>query len=366
MITHLHLDPVGGVSGDMFLASLCALGLDIDPLEAAFQALDLNVRFTPVKRRVDGVAGTALDMDLPDGQPLRHLSEMGDIVRALDIEDDVKERSLAALRLLGEAESEAHAIPLEQVHFHEVGALDTVIDVVGAFWGLARLGVASVTCAPLPWFRGTMSCDHGLLALPAPAALRFLAGKPVYPTAATQEIITPTGALLIDQTVDAFATGPHGRITASGLAFGTYYVSGISNGLRAYLYEKESVAINHYGEQPSVFASPLFFVPTLQNSSGVYFEGNKGGAMKGDHEHKHEHAHEHTHEHEHEHEHPGIGKHAHPHAHAHAHGHVHEHKHPHSHDGPENAHAHEHTGDHGPHDHEHAGHDKVPHEDHQH
>ena len=342
MPVHLHLDPVGGVSGDMILAGLCALGLDIAPLETAFRSLGFALQLRPVPRMVDCVLGTHLAMDLPDAQPLRHLEDMRAIVLALEVSDAVKAKALHALRALGEAEAAVHGIPLEQVHFHEVGALDTVVDAVGAFWGLEQLRVTAVTCSPLPWFRGVVVCDHGPLPLPAPATLQFLTHTPVMPTPAMQELVTPTGAVLVQAMTSRFTLGPLGCVLAHGVAYGSYHVRGICNGLRVYLYETSPDAATCRADAAVFHAMQESFVPSLQASCIHYHQGNTGGHMHGDHEHKHEHTHEHTHDHDHEHEHPGIGRHSHPHTHVHAHGHAHEHKHPHTHGDHEQTHDHTH------------------------
>lgn len=366
MPLHVHLDPVGGVSGDMILAALCAVGLDIAPLEQAFRSLGFNLRLSPIPRMVDCVLGTHLAMDLPDAQPLRHLEDMRAIVQALAVSDQVKDKAMATLRALGQAEAAVHGIPLEQVHFHEVGALDTVLDVVGAFWGLEQLCVTAVTCSALPWFRGVVVCDHGPLPLPAPATLQFMTHTPVMPTAAMQELVTPTGAVLVQAMTQRFTTGPVGCVLAHGVAYGTYYVRGICNGLRVYLYETAPEPGTCRADAAVFHAMQEYFVPSLQDASNQYPYGNQGGSMQGDHEHTHEHVHEHTHEHAHEHEHPGIGRHSHPHRHVHSHEHAHEHKHPHTHGGHEHVHEHTHEGEHGPHDHEHPGHATETHDDHSH
>ena len=116
-----------------------------------------------------------------------------------------------------------------------MGAADTIVDLCGAFWGLEQLGIRSVSCAPLPWFRGRVICAHGELPLPAPATTLLLQGKPVYPTEFEQELITPTGALILDQTVNEFTATPEikGRLANSALAYGSQEVGG---GVRLLLF----------------------------------------------------------------------------------------------------------------------------------
>jgi len=111
-------------------------------------------------------------------------------------------------------------VPVSKVHFHELGAVDTVVDVVGALYGLEALGVGLVLCSALPWFEGSVQSEHGELPLPAPATIRLYEGKPVFPAEAKEELVTPTGALLADQLAKEFTGGPEGRILGTGVGFG--------------------------------------------------------------------------------------------------------------------------------------------------
>lgn len=230
----LYLDCSYGIGGDMLLAALHGLGVSFSDFEVILRAAGLAVQIevTPVRRQ--GVAGWSAAVRWDDGQPLRHLAELTDIVERLELTDTVRKKSLAALCTLAEAEAAVHGIPLEDVHFHEVGAIDTLADVVGSFWALEQLGITEVVCSPLPWFTGTVCCAHGTMPLPAPATLRLLEGKPVYPASFSQEMITPTGALLIDALTARFAEGPEGRLLRSGLGYGTRDSGG---GLRVLLMD---------------------------------------------------------------------------------------------------------------------------------
>lgn len=235
----LFLDPAGGIGGDMFLAALCHLGLDPAPLGAAFREAGLDVRVTAEPRRVGGLAGMGLRIEASPEQPLRHLPEIEAVIGRLPLSDTVRERGVRAFHRLAEVEAAVHGMDVSKVHFHEVGAVDTLVDVLGALWGLEELGVGRVSSAPLPWFTGQVSCAHGLLPLPAPATARLLAGKPVYPTQARDELITPTGALIVDRLAQAFETGPRGVVLAVGVGYGDRVVEGRVNGLRLFLYEPD-------------------------------------------------------------------------------------------------------------------------------
>lgn len=230
----LHLDCPAGIAGDMFLAAMADLGVDLSLLGAAFGQAGVEARVTVQEARDKGIRGKRLNIFAPQAQPMRHLAELTAIVRALPFSARVRERSEDALTRLAEVEAGVHGCAVADVHFHEVGAVDTLVDVVGAFWALETLGIRRVTCSRLPWFSGTVRCAHGLMPLPAPATTVLLQGKPVYPTQFEGELITPTGALLLDRMVDEFVSGPVGRLERTGLGLGTMELPTV-NGLRVFL-----------------------------------------------------------------------------------------------------------------------------------
>ncbi len=232
----LHLDCPAGIAGDMFLAAMAGLGVDFAPLAVAFGRAGLDVSIVAGDARDKGVAGKRMEIGAAGAQPMRHLHDLTDMVRRMPLSEAVRAGAEAAFVRLAEAEASVHGCGPEDVHFHEVGAVDTLVDVVGAFFALEALGVTRVTCSSLPWFTGTVRCAHGLMPLPAPATAVLLQGKPVYPTRFDREIITPTGALLLDRLVDEFAEGPTGRLLACGLGLGNMEL-GVVNGLRAFLLE---------------------------------------------------------------------------------------------------------------------------------
>lgn len=243
----VHLDCGFGLGGDMFLAALADLEARLGQgrggfaaeLEAALRRAGLEVAVSCPETRVNGLAGRRLALEHALEQPLRHLPDILAIVEAMDVGGELEKRMARAFTRLAEVEAGVHGIALDKVHFHEVGAVDTVVDVAGAFMGLAALGAERVTAGPLPWFTGFVDCAHGRLPLPAPATLELLRGKPVYPTDIRREIITPTGALLLDQTVDAFGPGPKGVVLGSGTGWGDLDLGPACTGLRAILYETE-------------------------------------------------------------------------------------------------------------------------------
>ncbi len=233
----LYLDCRHGVSGDMTLAALAHLDIDLAPLQGIINQAGIDCRINVFAETRDSGPGMRVDVDWPDGQPLRHPADIEAIFRRCAVSETVLGRALKILNSLTEAEAYAHQIPVEEVHFHEVGAVDTLVDVLGAAWAVERLGVKEIMCSPLPWFSGTVECAHGTLALPAPATARLMRDKPVFASAATSELITPTGAAIIHALADRFATGPEGVLRGMGTGYGSRPAA---NGLRVLLCASEA------------------------------------------------------------------------------------------------------------------------------
>ncbi len=239
---HLHLECSSGISGDMFLAAMIDLGLNLSPFKSLLGDIGLRVTIQGHTLNRHGLLGTALDITPQGEQHFRNLNDILELIEGSGLTAQAKEKSRLAFNRLAEAEASVHGLDITEVHFHEVGAVDTLVDVFGCFWALEQLGVQSVSCSRLPWFRGFVDTAHGRLPLPAPATVRLLQGKPVYPTDFEQEIITPTGALILDQIVSQFGQGPLGRLQTSGTGWGSMDLGSVPNGLRAFLLESESRA----------------------------------------------------------------------------------------------------------------------------
>lgn len=193
------LDPFSGISGDMTLGALVSVGLNPDWLRALPGRLGLEgvgVRVSPVMRSHIGC--TKVDFDIPAQPHGRHLRHIQEIVDRADAPVAVKDRAMSAFRLIAEVEADMHGTTVERVHLHEVGAVDAILDIVGAVWGLSELGVSRVYCGVIPLGDGTVSTAHGVLPVPAPATLRLLEGLPVRPgPEGAGELVTPTGAALV-------------------------------------------------------------------------------------------------------------------------------------------------------------------------
>ena len=207
----------------MFLGALVDLGVAIDELRAAVGRLPLDgyhVECESVTRQ--GIAGHAVRVVLDDRgqQPTRHLADVEAIIGASDLDGEVKNRARQVFQALAAAEASVHGVPVEEVHFHEVGAVDSIVDVVGASWGLQALGVEKVFASSLPSGSGTVQTAHGPLPVPVPATLALLAkrGAPLRPSPATTELVTPTGAAIL-ATLASFEQ-PELRLDRVGYGFG--------------------------------------------------------------------------------------------------------------------------------------------------
>ncbi len=218
-----YVDCFSGVSGDMLLGALVDAGLSPDALRSTLARLPVGgyrIEVEQVTRQ--GLAGHAVRvrLDDPAAQPTRHLWEIEAIVGAADLPTAIQERACRVFRALAEAEAAVHGTSVEEVHFHEVGAVDAIVDVVGVVWGLTALGVERVFASAVPTGSGTIETQHGLLPVPAPATLALLArvGAPIRPANAIGELATPTGVALL--TTLATFEQPALRVNRIGTGFG--------------------------------------------------------------------------------------------------------------------------------------------------
>ncbi len=233
--TILYLEPVGGIAGDMFLAAALDLGVPLEALEAPLRTLGVAgwtfARSTQVRH---ALSGTHLDVVVEKAaHEHRALSEIEKLIAASGLSAKAKERATKVFRLLGKAEAKVHGIPLETVHFHEVGAVDSIVDICGAAVALELLGDPEVFCAPPPLGSGTARTAHGVIPVPVPATLELLKNVPVR-FEGLGELTTPTGAAL----VRAFATvGPPPELVVekTGYGVGTKDFADRANVLRASL-----------------------------------------------------------------------------------------------------------------------------------
>ena len=214
-----YLDCFSGASGDMLLGALLHAGLDEAALRSDLAGLGLTDLHLEVSGGTDhGIACRRVIIDASRRQELRTLPAILDIIGNADLHPEVRTRAAAVFRALARAEATVHAMEIDQVHFHEVGALDTIADVVGTVAGLHRLGISRLICSPLPLGRGFVDCAHGHLPLPAPAVCELLRGVPSYGVEIERELVTPTGAALVATLTDGY--GPLPPMTIDSVGYG--------------------------------------------------------------------------------------------------------------------------------------------------
>ena len=203
------VDCFAGVSGDMLLGALIDAGAPVDDLLLGLKTLPLSGWDLKVERVHRGaIAAVSVSVIVQENQPERHLSDIESIIFASQLPEKVKEQSLKVFRLLAEAEAKVHGIGVNEVHFHEVGAVDSIVDIVGSVYALHLLGVQAVYASALPFTRGRVRTLHGELPVPAPATMELLCGVPTYPLDIEVELVTPTGAALLKVLAKEFGMPP--------------------------------------------------------------------------------------------------------------------------------------------------------------
>lgn len=217
-----YLDCFSGVSGDMLLGALLDLGLPLKELRDIVDSLGLHgVDIVAKKESRHNISGTRFHVNInKKGQPPRDLDAIRALIRKGKISDSVKQKSMAAFDLMAEAEAAIHGCTRESVHFHEVGAADSIIDVVGTIYGFERLKLSPVFSSPLPLGTGFVDTMHGTIPVPSPATIAILKDIPVTGSGLHAEMVTPTGALLLKILCNGFGRIPPMVIKKTGYGVG--------------------------------------------------------------------------------------------------------------------------------------------------
>lgn len=232
-----YLDAFSGISGDMLVGALADAGADQLAVVDAVASLNVGavVSFEKVKRR--GIAATRYHVSAEETKTHRHLPHILELIGKAGLSARAKRDAEAVFRRLGEAEAEVHQVPIEKVHFHEVGAADSIADIVGACVALDSLGVQNVVCSPVNVGSGTVQTEHGVLPVPAPATARLLQHAPVYSRGPSVELTTPTGAAAASALASGFGVLPPMKIARTGYGAGSRDFSEHANVLRVILGE---------------------------------------------------------------------------------------------------------------------------------
>lgn len=250
----LYLDCHSGISGNMMLGALIELGVPTLTLEQAFRDLGQDTLRLSVEKRDTGNAIFATHVTVLAGEvPAEHShdhhhdgdhhhdhhhrshADIREMIASSALHPEVKRRSLSMFARLAQAEARVHNTSVDDVHFHEVGALDSIGDIVGVAAGMHALGVSQVVVSSLPLGTGTVHTQHGLLPLPAPATQLLLSGALTHGTDITSELVTPTGAAIVAEYANDFGAVPPMRVISAGHGAGTRRIPGRSNSLRAIL-----------------------------------------------------------------------------------------------------------------------------------
>jgi uncharacterized protein (TIGR00299 family) protein len=232
-----YLDAFSGISGDMLVGALADAGADRKTIIDAIASLETGavVSFTPVKRC--GIGATKFHVDIQEKQPHRHLSHIVKMIEKAGLSARARRDAIAIFGKLGEAEAQIHQVPIEKVHFHEVGAADSIADIVGTAVALDLLDVSTVVCSPLNVGSGTVKTEHGILPVPAPATALLLVNAPVYSRGPAVELTTPTGAAVAATLAQSFGVLPPMRLARAGYGAGGHDFTEHANVLRVLLGE---------------------------------------------------------------------------------------------------------------------------------
>lgn len=233
----LYLDAFAGISGDMTLGALVDLGLPLQELQEAADLLGME-KVEVAARTVERQGIRAVQVEVRGGERgvVRTYGNIRATIEGSGLEDEVKRLSLEILRVLAEAEGRVHSRPADQVHFHELGAVDSIVDVVGCALGLHRLKVERVRCSALPTGRGWVRTGHGVYPVPPPAVAEILTGVPCYSGDAPTETVTPTGAAIVKACASEFGDMPEMTVEKVGYGAGTRELE-LPNLLRMFLGE---------------------------------------------------------------------------------------------------------------------------------
>ncbi len=236
MTTIGWFDAEAGASGDMMLGALVSAGVPIDVPQTAIDALDIGVTLREEAVQRGSLGSLKVHVDVPETRTVRHLPEILTMFEALPA--SVAELAGAVFTRLGEAEAAVHRMPLEQVHFHEVGALDSIADIVGSAASILHLDLDRIVCSTLSLGSGHARGAHGPLPVPVPAVLELTKGvAPVQAGPAPYESTTPTGAALLVTIADAWGPMPAMQIDRIGMGAGTKDTDAVANILRMVIGE---------------------------------------------------------------------------------------------------------------------------------
>ncbi|MDI6782799.1 MAG: nickel pincer cofactor biosynthesis protein LarC [bacterium] len=234
-----YLDCFSGISGDMILGALVSAGVPIESLSAELAKLNL-AGFKLQSRSVTkhGIAGTKVEVIIEQEQQFNHVNDIQKLINKSKLDEKIKQTSINVFQKLADAEAKVHGVTVPQVHFHEVGALDAIVDVVGSIIGINLLGIQEVYASNLNLGTGFVKTQHGMMPIPAPATMELVKGLPVYNRGIERELVTPTGAAIITTIATRFGEMPVMEIQSIGYGAGDQDIPELPNLLRLSIGEK--------------------------------------------------------------------------------------------------------------------------------
>jgi len=253
-----YFDCFSGISGDMTLGALVDAGVSLDHLREQLRGLEVpGWEISSEKVWKNGMSSTYVKVKTEDQSKHRSLSAILDILQKSKLSPQVRDQAAAIFRKLGEAEASVHDVPIEKIHFHEVGAVDAIVDIVGACIGFESLGIEQFACSPLNVGGGTAKMAHGVLPVPAPATAKLLQGKPTYSNGVQKELVTPTGAAIVAALCTSFGPQPPMSVSAIGYGAGTADLEGQPNVVRIMIGEATEKTVAGFDEEISVIEANL-------------------------------------------------------------------------------------------------------------
>jgi pyridinium-3,5-bisthiocarboxylic acid mononucleotide nickel chelatase len=237
-----YLDAFSGISGDMTVGALIDAGADSKQLVQALEELGTGAKFEVEKTKRRGIAASKFRVIGGDAKGHRHLKHILEIIAKSGISARAKQNASAVFQRLGEAEAKVHDVSIDKVHFHEVGAVDSICDIVGACVGFDQLDIGAVYSSAVNVGSGTVKTEHGVLPVPAPATSELLTGKPIYARGPSLELTTPTGAAIASTLAAEFGPPPSMCLIASGYGAGDYDFPEHANVLRVLIGETSGAA----------------------------------------------------------------------------------------------------------------------------
>lgn len=269
----VYLDCSTGISGDMFLGAMIDLGFEIRLLRDAARRMGAGELSMDAQVQAEhGFRATRFSVSPPGSSPARNLEEIERMISGAGLPAGAASGATRCFRLLAGAEAAVHGVDINEVHFHEVGAIDSIVDIVGASLAIHALGITALFASPLPLGSGTIDCEHGALPVPAPAVVELLRGVPVYGGGFRTEVVTPTGAAILMANDTSFGEIPPMRIEKNGCGAGSREI-GRPNILRAILGEP-------YRQPPCAQAGAVLLSTNIDDMNPEHCEHLVGRLLK--------------------------------------------------------------------------------------